>query len=871
MNGEDQLENEEQVKPKFYVASNFFQDDVIRQGFLPIFLSAPTVEIFGLAVTEEEREASKSQIDITYETVPHYLVAKAAILDDLFKRAAVSDFAPLKQKINSYGGKEILLIKDDDYKYGENFVICLNEDAKSEILIERIEMQNEGSEEEPEEEFETNLDAIPTPIGSSRPAKTWINLGSDLEIDEASAKATRDKIAKNATKIGQYMQPINLAGHVIDKTKKNFHISIPESEEKPEFVTRMELDKSVTCINDTREIGVNTKWPFPTNQGIQYVCPVMGKDEIQESTSEMKLTQLLKMTEYAIDANLFYEPFVDDYKKLEPKSDLFGMNAKGSRKELAVFSNIKITQGRFVTCVREHPLEKTIFAISLGEKLTYDERIIQRDKLVTGETCIMFWSFYDPIYPQLLLYSREEVNSFAINPSQPAYVAGALMNGQIALWDASAYQEAFSRVELKMKEDQTEDHFRFQEFNSTDPPKLYWSALSNIDASHECPVMDIQWLPDHIELSKTGIVLENKDLVSHQLISAGLDGRIFIWDIRVDRCPLLADKNRENILLPACAPLTFEPLHEKMKPLIKVTPIRPDDSPILASRVSIHELQGDRSILKTLGDPTSDERDRPLTTASTMLYVGSEDGELAFLDWMPMKDQDTGRVTTPKPEFVNMCHMGPIVMLERCPYYPALALVVGGYSWSLWLESVSTPLLTSFIGRRKYSGGCWCARKPSCFFLIRVDGALEIWDLLKKTFEPVAVETLTSNPLTAIRIWEQGDRLVMVVADLHGLATLYKLPDVLFQSQLKAETEAFKKYVADEVQRHEFFVARYAIREVERIEIEAEAKRRAMVTVVTSENPEEAKARQKIEYEAFLTELQKFKTMLDLDNQPKNI
>jgi hypothetical protein len=35
---------------------------------------------------------------------------------------------------------------------------------------------------------------------------------------------------------------------------------------------------------------------------------------------------------------------------------------------------------------------------------------------------------------------------------------------------------------------------------------------------------------------------------------------------------------------------------------------------------------------------------RPLPHMNTHFYVGTEDGEVVYVDWMPQKDQDSGKI-----------------------------------------------------------------------------------------------------------------------------------------------------------------------------------------------------------------------------------
>ncbi len=98
-------------------------------------------------------------------------------------------------------------------------------------------------------------------------------------------------------------------------------------------------------------------------------------------------------------------------------------------------------------------------------------------------------------------------------------------------------------------------------------------------------------------------------------------------------------------------------------------------------------------------------KQNPLEGINSHLFVGTEDGDLVYVDWMPGKDPKTSRVQTPMPEFVAPYHDGPITFIGRSPFMPKLVLVVGGWSWSLWMEGIeSGPLLSSSGNSKPLTG-----------------------------------------------------------------------------------------------------------------------------------------------------------------------
>ena len=93
----------------------------LPEGAKSLFLSSKTQELFNLGEATSER--------------PVVIVEKADIIQDTIKRAAVSDFSPIKKKIQEYPEDQIVLIADVDYKFGENFFIILSVEAKDALLV----------------------------------------------------------------------------------------------------------------------------------------------------------------------------------------------------------------------------------------------------------------------------------------------------------------------------------------------------------------------------------------------------------------------------------------------------------------------------------------------------------------------------------------------------------------------------------------------------------------------------------------------------------------------------------------------------------------------------------------------------------------
>lgn len=100
---------------------NFVMPEELPAGANSLFLSSKTQELFNISDSSETKLVR--------------IIQKEEILSDIMKRAAVSDFSPIKKKLQDYPEDYLVVIADLDYKFGENFVIILSIEAKDALLI----------------------------------------------------------------------------------------------------------------------------------------------------------------------------------------------------------------------------------------------------------------------------------------------------------------------------------------------------------------------------------------------------------------------------------------------------------------------------------------------------------------------------------------------------------------------------------------------------------------------------------------------------------------------------------------------------------------------------------------------------------------
>ncbi|ORY82719.1 hypothetical protein LY90DRAFT_499677 [Neocallimastix californiae] len=134
-------------------------------GLFPLFLTSMTQNLFKI----------QADVDVTKED-PIKLIPKADIQSDLISRASISDFSVIKQAILDSPLDEILVGYDPTYFYGQNYFVCVTDDAVN-LILHPPQSKEEVKEEEK----------------SKRPPE-WISLGSENEIDIEKVILNRDYI-----------------------------------------------------------------------------------------------------------------------------------------------------------------------------------------------------------------------------------------------------------------------------------------------------------------------------------------------------------------------------------------------------------------------------------------------------------------------------------------------------------------------------------------------------------------------------------------------------------------------------------------------------------------------------------------------------
>ncbi|GIL86238.1 hypothetical protein Vretimale_13768 [Volvox reticuliferus] len=809
-------------------------------GVESLFLTGTTIELVGLSGLGPDRVMGE--------------VTKEVLLGDIQFRGAISDFHALKARIQAADYEPLLIriIEDDLYGDGNNFEIALMREAG--------DLWRSISEEAARRAKLLELEAAHAAAERAKPrskrarkVKPWQSMGSELDIEEASVRPRRE--------------PIRL---VVQRKRREFHQSGVKLADKdahelwnssqmecrpfkdPNFdMRRMEQDVSVQAVAPLRETSTQSSGAIPprpaTTQTRALDLDEDAKRELLQRPRNTSgsvadfLERVRDQCEVALVQNEITNVFRDDLAALNDEADGGG---GGSRKETLVseaqsFTHLTYSKNKVVSAIQWLPHRRGVVAVACTEAQSHAERVARMGR--TAPAHILLWNFRDPIHPELVLQSPWEVFAFQFNPLQPDLLTGGCYNGQVVMWDLSTEVDRLGRRTAgsggtvggaaKGAESGGSSGAAKAQVDLTPPPSAPTGTVSTGGAgaaatgggtgsgdpaggssadgdahipvvkhrfmtdtqfSHHQVVTDLQWLPG-VEISHRGKVTKlgegSKECNFFATIAA--DGKVLFWDVRVEKL-LKKGKKADDLL-----DLVWKPIH----------------SVHLISLIGM-DLGGTRLAFDF----------RRLEHG--MFFAGSFDGELVYADFIKPEGEEN-------PDYAKSClqaHVGPVIALERSPFFEDVVLTCGDWQWQLWQEGSSTPLFQSGYAQDYYTAACWSPTRPAVLYLADQSGSLEVWDLLDRSHEPSIRVTLAATPIMSLAFnpmpaaasaAQQAAQQLLAVGDATGVLRIMELP-----RNLRRPVHNEKKLMGTWLERQQQRLADVGARQPARVGARKEAEER---------------------------------------------
>ncbi|XP_068095221.1 dynein axonemal intermediate chain 3 [Hyperolius riggenbachi] len=840
----------------------------------PLVLTSKTQEIFQCRVDE----------DVTPDN-PYKLLKKEEILSDLKTRAAVSDFSPFKSVITEYPGEELLLVLDAEFRYGQNFYLVTTEEAKESLLHPPDAVTDEDVQEEDPEEF-TYHPPVPKP---------WVSLGSEKEIEEEMVKESRGKIKFMICRAHREFGAEVSFSDCNASDVKDGYMECTSYQDKRFSIKPKERDTGIQVVPVIQERSTQTQWTYPRNACTQYQPREFSEEEKQACLNSKELKDFINSVsvrlELALQQNEIVNAFVDDWKALSDQENTFGGRSDCHLKEYQSFTDHQYGTDKTISCIDWHPTLNGLVAVSLTERLSLEDRVNLSSKLVLSPSLILIWSLNDPIHPQLMLECPDDIFCFSFCPSDPSVIAGGCINGQVVLWDISAYSERLTAKTGITKSSTTKTTLEPKQSN--EPHLVRYCAVSSIEHGHKAVITDIHWLPDIFEITRMGYPYENKSGSCVQLVTCSPDCSVMFWDIRSHKPTQTAADKKSDMKqpeLPLGVPDTFKHIDLVWKPLIKTSIPKVESggefSPIKISlreehhhlrtidklQIPAREEKSEGRIQYSSLRATSAKNTKVLEDISTNYFAATEDGELVYTDWKMEKDGDTGRFISSKPSQAHITHDGLVHTVQRSPFLKDIVLSVGKWNFALWKEGVTSgPILQSCCSGKRYTSAHWSLSRPGVFFIGKEDGNVEIWDILEKTHEPSQTQNISAAAITYIRPWiASAKQHFLALSDDSGTLHVLEIPWTL-RHPSGNEKSSVQHYFEREVKHLEYYGQRQIFRAAEKRSLELKEISKKTETVPAAKPKEQLEDEVTKDYEAYLALEKTILAGLGAKNQAEDV
>ncbi|CAN9500989.1 unnamed protein product [Ophioblennius macclurei] len=752
------------------------------EDIFPMVLTSATQELLGCRADE----------DVTKDE-PFKLLKKDDIMQDIRTRAAVSDFSPVKQTVLDYPEESILLVYDYDFKYDQSFYLVLTPEAKDRILNppepeavgEEGKDGKEGKDEAQEEEFD---DKPPEP-------KPWVSLGSELEIDQESVTEKSQKLRYEFSRVRRkFGLPVSFSDRNAAGVRDGFQ-KCPSHKDSRFSIKKLQRDCGIQAVLDLQSSGAQTLWKFRRNVFTHYE-PRRFEQEEEESVLQSDglktfCSSVLNSVLHALQQEDIMNKCIDDWKALETaEASDWSLKAPDGLAFYLAFSDQKYSKGKKISVVNWHPAIPGVIAVALTA--LRDEEQENCSTFDVQHAFIVFYCFSDPNCPQVLLECPDDVLTFDFCPSDPHLVVGGCRNGQVVLWDISSQVNRLEEAQTSGKKAPVNNDAADVKEVQKKTPIVCYSAVSVLESSHKAAVLDVKWLPQTYEMTKTGVPVVNKSNTCVQVISCSPDCTVLFWDVRTPN-PVAADNLKH--------------LNQTWKPLLRMAVRRIEtrgDFPPLKILMDADDPAETESKTEKPTEGENPEAAKTVTAAEdvkTTFYMGTEDGEVLYADWKQMQE-DSGRFYSTKPQFSFRVHHGLVNTLQRSPFFKDIILTVGGTNFAIWKEEVTDgPIMVSPSCEQECTAGCWSPSRPAVFFIGTESGSIEVWNLLNDTGAPSQVYPyVTHVRIACIEPWIISPKQhVLAVIDL-GMVRVFEIPRAL-RTPTKRESVNVNKYFEFETDR----------------------------------------------------------------------
>eukprot|EP01006_Ploeotia_vitrea_P024733 TRINITY_DN57536_c0_g1_i1.p1 TRINITY_DN57536_c0_g1~~TRINITY_DN57536_c0_g1_i1.p1 ORF type:complete len:596 (-),score=63.12 TRINITY_DN57536_c0_g1_i1:221-2008(-) len=263
--------------------------------------------------------------------------------------------------------------------------------------------------------------------------------------------------------------------------------------------------------------------------------------------------------------------------------------------------------------------------------------------------------------------------------------------------------------------------------------------------------------------------LEYNPKDAHLIAGGSYNGVVQYWDTRHPQTPVMQSNIEDSHKDPVydikwLMSKSGEVLTVSTDGRVLIWDIKKMDKPMENEVVVLQPKSNDGGPKGILGGVSLDYD--PLVGGPSKYMVGTEQGTTLSCNRRGKSPNDK----------INACfngHHGPVYSVQRNTFFAKYFLTVGDWTARIWMDEIKTPMFMTFYHRTYLTYGMWHPVRPGVFLTARMDGTMDVWDLLYKQNAPVLSVQVADYALHTLKVQQEG-RLVAVGA-VDGSANLLEL------------------------------------------------------------------------------------------------
>lgn len=774
------------------------------QGAVFINICSKTQEIIGCL----------KEIVVTNEN-PWIEVKKEAIEDNLFFYEESSDFYSVKDAIEQYPEKTILVgWSEDNVNNDKNdFLLCVTVDAKNTIL-NIIKKENADRKRKATATF-------------GMPVSIWVSKGSEFDVDDCLLKNFRNMYEiELETPFPVYPVQSRFSLRLAENTQ-NGYVEILPGRFSPKLVFRKRYDVCIQTGFGKQDRAIQTHPSCPKGRPTQYEYEYRQITLPEDSLVDLAafFRKLFPIYSQLLFMNTKFDMYYNDYSNLEISEDSI---YAATPVEILNFKNVSVCKGLKVSTLSWNPLISGILAIGYSKipknsVIDKEPDIYEKYENLSIKNIVLIWSYTNYLKPQFYLYSSIEVLVLSWCPYKDNILIGGLENGQLAIWD---FGSKLNRVDLlqalspneQRQRDILDSRMKWMKSPLHDN-EMYPTAVSDLECSHGSPITSITWMQEGSYINRNGKWSETSPNNNHmQFLTTSLDCTIFAWDLDTKRYTVkkfdesMVDKpvkKKRSVPEAITAGISdYKVMNTCWYPSYKwrieneITRIR---YPIMSVTLSNHHFAYEAINKQTLNNVFEKTyfttKKMPVTEPfSKQLYLSTNTGLLLDSYWEGI-DYDQGLKTNSEilhaTEYGTV-HDGPIINCRQHPVDLEMFLSVGGKIFAIWDTRKKQAPIFWRRSVTRYTSGMWLEKHPCAIVVARIDFCIEFWNLFQLTKTPTRIIHLTGIHLInlfAAAFNHSINKNTVVVADCLGSARVYKTDSCVFgisEEELRAHPSSVR-------------------------------------------------------------------------------